>query len=206
MKLTDYISAYYKPPFSVLQQLEQEAAACNFPIIGFQTGQLLQHYASLLQAESVFEMGSGFGYSTLWFAAGMPGNGRIICTDFSEKNLQKATALFIELQLKQQLITRCGDALETIDLYDREFDIIFIDLDKHLYNQAFDAAWPKVKKGGLLLADNIFRQGAVFHPTAGDKSTETIQLFTLRIFNRRDAQTILLPVDDGVLVAMKKQE
>lgn len=187
-----------------METLAEEAKKNGFPIIGVQTGRLLQHYASIANARRIFEMGSGFGYSALWFVAGMAQTGRIICSDFSTENLQKAEKLFANLHLPQQVIPRCGNALEILELYDKFFDIVFIDIDKHWYSDAFDAAWPKVRKGGFLIADNIFWKGTVFASATGNESTEAIQLFTRRVFNQPDAESVILPVDDGVLVAMKK--
>ncbi|KAA3656252.1 MAG: O-methyltransferase, partial [Calditrichaeota bacterium] len=90
MTANNYINSFYKAPFPILERLAKEAAESNFPIIGVQTGRLLQHYATIANARRIFEMGSGFGYSALWFAAGMVERGRIICTDFSTEDLQKA--------------------------------------------------------------------------------------------------------------------
>lgn len=201
--LASYFNSFCQSPYHQLADLEKQATASKFPIIGRQTGRVLQHYAALLKARSVFEMGSGFGYSALWFAAGMHPEGEISCTDFSAKNLQQIESLWREIGLLQKINCHAGDAIATIEKSAGIFDIVFVDVDKHLYVQAFEAAWPRIRDGGLLIVDNILWKGSVLRPPAGDTATESIQLLTRMVFNRTDTNPLLLPVDDGILIVEK---
>ncbi|KAA3612576.1 MAG: O-methyltransferase [Calditrichaeota bacterium] len=202
-QISNYIDSFYEDQDPLFRELEQLAISRQFPIIGRQTGRLLWQYAALTQAEKVFECGSGFGYSALWFSKGMPKNGKIICTDLSTENLNLAKEIFAKHRPRVKLETHCGNAIEILDKQTDTFDIIFIDVDKFQYDACFDAAWPRLRKGGLLIADNGLWKGSVVNAAPVDESTESVKLFTRRIFKRKDACSSIIPVDDGVLVAVK---
>lgn len=203
-EVNQYVSSLLTSPFPAMAEMEKFAAAQDFPIIGPMAARVLQHYAALLNAKDIFECGSGFGYSALWFASGMKDGGRIVCTDLADKNLQKARLHFKEQKLNIQLDTRSGNAVEILRSYREQFDIIFMDVDKHQYVDCFDVAWPRVRKGGALIADNILWHGKVLKDSTNDAATEAVKLFTRIALKQKDAITTILPIDDGLLIAVKK--
>lgn len=197
-----YIAGLLPQRHKVLIDMENQATAHNFPIVGPLVGSLLMQYTKLLQARRVFELGSGFGYSAFWFALGFPGAGQLFCTDLSENNVA---------QIKRQvggtfpwlrLHVMAGDALEMLDQTAGEFDIIFMDIDKQHYPRGFQRAWPRVRRGGMLITDNTLWKGKVLE-VEPDETTRAVQEYNALAFSQSNALTHLIPFRDGVTVSLK---
>ncbi len=202
--IESYLAKQIQSPHPVFMDMEKRAERLRFPIIGPVVGNLLRQYAALLNARHIFEMGSGYGYSALWFALGLPENGRIICTDASADNIQLMKAFFTSAGQQTKLDARQGDAIEILLNETGPFDIILMDIDKRDYVRGFDAAWPRLRPGGLFIADNVLWKGQVTDPEP-DERTRAILEFTQRVLQEQQALTSIIPIRDGVLVALKKE-
>ena len=112
----------------IFKEIEDYARKVNFPIINPLVGKLLNQYAHILKAKRILELGSGFGYSALWFSEGMNESTEIICSDFNENNKKLAVANFNKAKVKTRINFKIGDALEILDSIGGEFDIIFNDV------------------------------------------------------------------------------
>ena len=189
------------PP--VLRNMEARAAKEGFPIVGPLVGRLLALLAKAVQARTVFELGSGFGYSALWFASALAEDGRVVLTDTSAAHLQEARSYFEEAGQASKAEFQAGDALERVLVYPEPCDIIFIDMDKARYPLALAAALPKLRSGGLLIADNVLWSGRVAQPRP-DADTAGIQQFTRALYATRELSTTILPLRDGVSVSLKR--
>ena len=165
-------------------------------------GPFLRQLARLLEAENVFEMGSGFGYSAYWFAGGMKETGKIICTDASEENKQKALGYLGRGGYGSMVDFRVGDACDIIRNFDTQFDIILNDIDKQDYPKAFDAALPRLRKGGVFVTDNVLRDGKILHKRP-DRGTRGILEFNHKLFNTPGLLSSILPIRDGLGIAVK---
>ena len=154
-----YLNSLTPPRDSTLQQMERIAAEKRFPIIGPLVGRLLFQLALLTRARRIFELGSGYGYSAIWFARGLQPGGRIICTDGSRENAALAARFFKQADIEGLVDYRTGDALSLLAKEPGSFDIILNDVDKHEYPEVFRQAVPRLKKGGLLVTDNTLWQG-----------------------------------------------
>lgn len=199
-----YLENLHASQHEVLREMEQRAQATNFPIVGPQVGRLFFILASLMQPLRIFELGSGFGYSALWFALGAGPEATIYCTDRSTENMQRARKYFDRAGLLNPFELRDGDALQLLHETDGAFDIILMDIDKHEYPGGFDAAWPRVRRGGLFIVDNVLWKGKVAEPAEqADATTRAVQELNQKAFATADATCTILPVRDGVLLAMK---
>jgi predicted O-methyltransferase YrrM len=187
----------------VLDEMERLGRRLQFPIVGPLVGGLLCQMALLLKAGRIFEMGSGFGYSAYWFSKGMPKEGEIFCTDGDRERLERAAAFFKKGQPERKVHFLRGDALDLIDQTKGAFDIVFIDMDKARYPQAFEKAMPRLRKGGLLIADNVLWFGSVITPSE-DPDTLGIQGYNRLIFGSPDLFSTLLPLRDGVSISIKR--
>ena len=98
---------------------------------------------------------------------------------------------------------KIGDAVDLLESTDGEFDVIFVDIDKDGYPRALEAAAPRVRRGGFLLADNVLWSGKVVDPGQEDEATEGIREFNRRLFARRDFRSVIVPLRDGVAIARK---
>jgi caffeoyl-CoA O-methyltransferase len=187
---------------SVLSEMERIGQEKGFPIIGPLVGRLLCQLAQLTQARRIFELGSGYGYSAVWFSKGMVADGKIISTDGSAANARAARQFFERAGIGSRVDFRVGDALTLLDQESGPFDIILNDIDKHEYPQAFEKAIPRLRKGGLLITDNVLWHGRV---ATGDQQPSTLGVlkFNQLAYGSPDVLTTIIPLRDGVAVSLK---
>ena len=197
-----YIQNLYPVEDPLLIEMGELGAKINFPLVGPLVGRLLYQFAKLSSAKTVFEMGSGFGYSAFWFALALPEEGVVHLTDQSEKNSELAKRYFLQANLAHKGRFHVGDAVEILKKMNETFDIIFIDLDKESYPKALELAKAKLNTGGLLIADNLLWFGQVLEKE-GDRATEAIKEFNQKLFNDCNFISTLLPIRDGVGIAHK---
>jgi caffeoyl-CoA O-methyltransferase len=193
----------------VLREMEKEAARRDIPIVGPAVGRLFYLLARLSGARRVFEMGSAIGYSTIWWARGVGEDGHIIYTDGDSNKAMEAYKNFERAGLEKRIEIKVGDALELLSEQNLEpFDIIFNDIDKEDYPKAFRLAVPRLRRGGLFVTDNVLWSGRVPDAVAGAtdiaESTRAIVEFNLLLYESRDLFTTILPLRDGVAVALKQ--
>lgn len=186
----------------VLQEMERLAKKKNFPIVGPLVGRLLAQLTLLTKAERILELGSGFGYSAYWFARSVGKNGKIICTDGDPRNRDRALESLKRGGISMRVDFRVGNALEIIDELDGQFDIILNDIDKEDYPEAFHRAVPRLKKGGLLITDNVIWSGRIVENNP-DKSTLAILEYNKLIYESPELWTTIIPLRDGVSVSLK---
>lgn len=193
----------------LLIELEKYAKKEAFPIVGPLVGGFLRQYASLTKANRILELGSGFGYSAIWFALGAP-TAELICTDTSEKNKKMALSNFSKVTQRHGHLVGLkgvnfilGDALETIINLEGTFNIIFCDIDKERYPMAFELAIPRLRKGGLLLTDNTIWSGRVLESNPIRESTKGVQEYNRLASSDPRVLSTIIPIRDGLSVSMK---
>jgi predicted O-methyltransferase YrrM len=186
----------------ILREMEKEGEKRRFPIVGPQVGRLLCQLARLTKATRIFEMGSGYGYSAYWFLKGMPPGGRIILTDDSQENLDRARDYLKKAGFLDRAILEHGDALEVIEQYPGPFDIIFNDIDKERYPEAFKKALPRIRSGGLLIADNVLWFGRVLTDSR-EPDVEGIRTYNRLATQTKGLFTTIIPIRDGVSMSIK---
>jgi caffeoyl-CoA O-methyltransferase len=189
----------------VLSEIESTAAERNVPIVGPAVARILYQLALISGAKNVFEMGSAIGYSTIWWARAVGESGLVIYTDGDRKNADEARGYFERAGVTGQIAIKVGDALEILSEQKQEFDIIFCDVDKEDYPRAFRVALPKLRAGGLFVADNVLWSGKVANNNPPDASTKAIQEFNRLLYASPDLFTTILPIRDGIAIAMKRQ-
>jgi len=186
----------------VLREMEAIARRRGFPIIGPQVGALLCQLATISGAKRILEMGSGYGYSASWFARGLARGGRIICCDASEENAQAARRFFKRQGIAGRIQYIVGDALEVLGGLRGTFDIILNDVDKEDYPRVLPMVLPRLRRGGILVTDNMLWNGWVVQGDRSESTRGVIRL-TRMLYGSRDLLTTLLPIRDGVTVSVK---
>ena len=202
-KVESYLSGLDGPPDPVRAEMEEIARGNGFPIVGPLVGRLLGILARTIGARRVLELGSGFGYSALWFARGMQNGGSVSCTDLSPENRDLATKLFTAAGLEKSMTFDVGDALSFARTQTGLFDIVFNDIDKESYPESISVAVPLVRVGGLFITDNVLWGGKVAARGRHDGATTAIRQFNSMVSRREDLETVILPVRDGVAVCQK---
>lgn len=202
-KVEKYMTVLLKNRASIYTEVEDYAVSIDFPIIEPLVGALLNHYARLIQARRILELGSGFGYSALWFSENMDSTTEIICTDFMEENKQLAEKYFKKAGVKTKIDFRIGDAIKILDEIEGKFDIIFNDVEKEDYPEVFEKSIPKLRKGGLLITDNTLWYGKVAQKRKRDYQTVGSREYNRLAFTDKRVLSIILPLRDGITVTMK---
>jgi len=187
----------------VLVEMETAAAKRDIPIVGPAVGRILHQLALMTDSKNVFEMGSAIGYSTIWWARAVGEGGRVFYTDGDRKNADEARGYFQRAGVADRISVHVGDALELLSEQKQQFDIIFCDLDKEDYPRALRLALPKLRKGGLFVADNALWSGKVAQVEADEASTKAIQELNRLLYTSGELFTTILPIRDGLAVAIK---
>jgi len=154
-------------------------------------------------AKTVFEMGSAIGYSTIWWARAVGEGGRVHYTDSDPKNAEKARRYFQRAGVADRITVHLGDAIEVLSEQKGVFDIVFNDIDKDDYPRVLRLVPPRVKKGGLFITDNVLWSARVVDKNP-DATTKAIMEFNRQLYASPDFFTTIMPVRDGVAVAVRK--
>jgi caffeoyl-CoA O-methyltransferase len=186
----------------VLDDMHREAAERGFPIVGPEVGRLLFQLARLSGARRIFEMGSGFGYSTLWFARALAAGGRIYHTDGDVANTKRAREYLDRAGLLDRAVFSTGDAREILRKTPGQFDIIFMDIDKEQYPEGYRVLCDRVNVGGLVVVDNLVWSGRV---AAGDDDPASagVREYLRLMWSDADFVSSLMPVRDGVGLSVR---
>lgn len=200
----DYLYSLLPSRDKVLSEIEAEAAKRKIPIVGPAVGRILYQLALMVGAKTVFELGSAIGYSTIWWARAVGEGGRVIYTDGDRKKADEARGYFDRAGVSERITLKTGDALELLSEEKTEFDIIFNDVDKEDYPRVFKLVLPRLRKGGLFVTDNVLWSGKVAQKKPSEASTKAILEFNQLLYGSQDLFTTILPIRDGVAVAVKK--
>ncbi len=200
----DYIYSMLPKRDEVLAEMEDYATAHNVPIVGPAVARVLQQLALMINARTVFELGSAIGYSTVWWAQAVGDKGRVIYTDGDSKNAERARGYFKRAGVSNRISLHTGDALEFLSEQKQEFDIIFNDVDKEDYPRVLRLVASRLRKGGLFITDNVLWSGRVADKNPTDASTKAILEFNRKLYDSKDFYTTILPIRDGLAVAVKK--
>jgi predicted O-methyltransferase YrrM len=203
-ELDRYILDLLPPRDPVIAEMEAFAAEHDVPIVGPAVGTLLETLARSISAERVFELGSAIGYSTAFFARAVGRGGQVTYTDGDSKKAEQAKGYLERLGFLDRVVMRVGDAAESLEATTGYYDLIFIDVDKDGYPRALQAAAPRVRRGGFLIADNVLWSGKVVDPNVRDAATEGIRLFNKRLFALPEFSTVIVPLRDGVAIARRQ--
>lgn len=204
--LQDYLTSLVPPREPEMQKMEEYAEKNNFPAIGAACGYYCYQLARLIRATSVFELGSGYGYSTAWFAKAVRENGGGIVhhTVWDDKLSAMAKEHLSTLGYDDLIEYHNAEAVDTLRKTPGTFDIIFNDIDKEGYPDSLPVIKEKLRSGGLLIIDNMIWHGQILDPNDHEKSTEAIRRFTRDVTTDPDWIVSLTPMRDGMIVAYKK--
>jgi caffeoyl-CoA O-methyltransferase len=200
----EYLYTMLPPRDEVLAEMEAEAIKDKVPIVGPAVARLLYQLAVIAKAKTVFELGSAIGYSPLWWAHAVGEGGRVIYTDGDRKNADRARRYFERAGVAERISIKVGDALELLSEEKQHFDVIFNDVDKEDYPRVLRLALPRLRKGGLLISDNVLWSGRVAQKNPAEASTKAILEFNRLLYGSPDLFTTILPIRDGIAVAVKK--
>jgi caffeoyl-CoA O-methyltransferase len=186
--------------------MEEYARQHGFPIIGPAAGYYCYLMARLVGANKVFELGSGYGYSTAWFCKAVRenGGGEVHHVVWDKKLSDMAKTHLSNLGYDDIVKYTVGEAVAALKRTGGEYDLIFNDIDKHDYPASLPVISDHLRKGGLMIVDNLLWSGKIFDPSDRSPATEGVRQFTQLVTNDPSWIASIVPIRDGVLVAMKK--
>jgi caffeoyl-CoA O-methyltransferase len=188
----------------VLLEMEQLGHERNFPIIERLVGELVEVLALSIGATRVFEMGSGYGYSAYWFTRAVGPGGSVICTDSDPANRDLAERFLSRAGRWERVDYHVGVAQHVLRRTAGDFDVVYNDIDKEDYPEAWQLARERVRPGGLYICDNVLWSGRVTEPDDESASTQAIRRHNQLVYADPSFDTCLIPTRDGVLVARKR--
>ena len=191
----------------VLLEMEAEGKERGFPIIGRLVGVTVELLARSVGAKRVFELGSGFGYSAYWFSRAVGPGGEVHCTDGDPANEPKALEYLGRAGLAEPIRWHVGDAVTNLATAEGEFDVVYCDIDKEGYPDAWRAVRERIRVGGMYVCDNVLWSGAVADPE-GDhgrdrKTTDAILEHNELVAGDERYISSIVPTRDGVFVALR---
>ncbi|WP_458209322.1 O-methyltransferase [Haladaptatus sp. NG-SE-30] len=207
-----FLRAALSEPDETLRAMEDRGE--GFPTVGPEVGQFLRFLAHAVDAERIFEFGSGFGYSAYWFAEALPEDGEIVLTEFDDDELREARQYLEDGGFADRAVFENGDANEVIERYDGPFDVVLIDHNKDSYPEALGAVRDKLAPGGIVVADNAMVSGiqdfdGILASLEGDDpemddETRGIAEYLTTVRDDPAFETSVVPLGEGIAVSYKR--
>ena len=162
-------------------------------------------FSKLVQPKTIVEVGTYTGYSALCLAEGLQADGLLHTIDNNDERVPLLNRYFTEAGEQNRIRIHTGNALDILPSIDGPIDLVFIDADKHNYKNYFNMVIDKVRPGGLIISDNVLWSGKVLEsPKANDVDTIALKEFNDYLASNPKVEIVLLPVRDGLSVAMRK--
>jgi caffeoyl-CoA O-methyltransferase len=204
--IAEYAKNHTSGESDLLKKLNRETHANVLKprmLSGHLQGRLLALWSQMMQPNLILEIGTYTGYSALCLAEGLAENGKIITIEVNEELESFTRKHFKESAFAHKIDFRIGDATSIIPTIPEQFDIVFIDADKKNYAKYYNLVFEKVRKNGIIIADNVLWSGKVVGTSKIDKDTKALLDFNQMVQEDNRVENILLPIRDGLLIARK---
>jgi caffeoyl-CoA O-methyltransferase len=203
-ELDNYVVEHTQAEPEILQQLNRETQAKVLQprmLSGHYQGRVLSMISKILAPKNILEIGTYTGYSALCMMEGIQKNGMLHTIDHNEELFSLQQKYFDKSGFGEQIIQHTGEALEIIPTLDQTFDLVFIDADKENYSNYFELVVSKMKRGGVILSDNVLWSGKVLgKPKKEDVDTPALIAYNKLINNDPRVESVLLPIRDGLTI------
>lgn len=211
-EIQNYAEKFTSEESDILRELHEktfgERSDKNM-LSGFYQGRLLSMLSKFIQPRRILEIGTFVGYSALCLAEGLAHDGKIITLDVNKETNEIAKEFWAQTAHYSQIEAYLGNALEIIPTLSETFDLVFIDADKPNYANYYDLVFPKLKIGGIIIADNVLWSGKVLDAAndgEADESTKALHEYNKKIQTDERVSNILFAVRDGLMIARKERE
>jgi caffeoyl-CoA O-methyltransferase len=207
--IDEYAALHSTPPDRLQVELQEITKDKTGEAAGMQIGDdqavLMEMIVRAMGARRAIEVGTFTGYSALAVARALGEQGRLLCCDLSEEWTAIAAKAWEKAGVAERIELRIGPGVETLRSLpsEEQFDFAFIDADKPSYGTYYEEVLLRLRRGGLILLDNMLQGGRVLDPSADDESTRVIRSLNARIVADERVKVVLLPIGDGVSVVQK---
>ncbi|MFO7922679.1 MAG: O-methyltransferase [Bacteroidales bacterium] len=172
---------------------------------GHYQGKILEMISIMIGPDRILEIGTFTGYSAICMAKGLKRCGRLHTIDINDEIKDFAKEYISRSGMEEKIVMHTGNALEIIPSLCGPFDLVFIDGEKSEYKEYYRLAFPKVRSGGFIIADNVLWEGKVYKTGYNnDEYTGYIKEFNKMIQQDNNVENLLLPVRDGLMIIRKK--
>ncbi|MGB5647525.1 O-methyltransferase [Muriicola sp.] len=203
--LQGYITAHSENEPSYLEELSRETHLKVIQprmITGHYQGRVLSMLSKIIGPANILEIGTYTGYSALCLAEGLLPNGQLHTIDVNEELAWIQKKYIAKSGYTNRITLHTGDALNIIPSMKLEFDLVFIDAEKKEYARYFEEVYPKVRKGGIILSDNVLWSGKVVEPIdANDRATRALLSYNQMLKDDPRVETVMLPIRDGLTLS-----
>lgn len=207
--IQDYAEKYTSAESDLLTELLEKTYATRDDksmLSGFYQGRLLAMFSQMIRPRRILEIGTFMGYSALCLAEGLTEDGKLFTLDIEPETNKIAKEFWAKSSLGDKIESHLGNASEIIPKLDETFDLVFIDADKPAYKNYYDLVFPKIRIGGIIIADNVLRGGKVLDAENGDENTIALHEYNQKVQADERVSNILLAVRDGLMVARKDKD
>ncbi|MCB0212279.1 MAG: O-methyltransferase [Anaerolineae bacterium] len=202
--LERYLKDLYDDGDAIRHEMEALAKERGFPIVGPLSGRHLFQLTKMIGAQRVFELGSGYGYSALFFSRAVGEAGEVHCTELDQANIDLAEKFLSRAGVWSQVTYHKREATEALRRAGGTWDVIYNDINKDAYPAVIELAYQHLRPGGLFITDNVLWSGRVFEGHRDDsEATWAILEFTRQLFNHPGFDSSIFPVRDGLAVALR---
>lgn len=201
-----YAETYTSPEDSLLEEVAEYTRTRHSESImlsGKVQGKVLEMISCMLRPAAILEIGTFTGYSALCLAKGLTPEGRLHTIELREADSALARSYFDRSPQASQIISHTGNALDILPGLSATWDLVFIDADKPAYIDYFNLVFPRLRKNGFILADNVLFHGQVLQEPVKGKSAKGIQAFNEFIRQRTDLEKTILTIRDGLYLIRK---
>lgn len=206
-KAEQYAAMFSSSTDELLKEIEKftlENHAQSQMLSGPVQGKLLEILSCIIQPKRILEIGTFTGYSALCLAKGLSTDGELHTLEIRKEDAEISRKYFSKSLCAKKIILHEGDALNIIPQLNEEWDLVFIDADKPGYINYYELTLPQVKKGGIILADNVLFHGEVLEENISGKNAKAIHAFNEHIARDNRIQQVMLTVRDGLMMILKK--
>jgi caffeoyl-CoA O-methyltransferase len=204
--LQDLLLKFCEPETELLQRIDREThlkVLMPRMLSGHYQGRVLSMLSKLISPKRILEIGTFTGYATLCLAEGLATDGILFTLDINVELEDRVRGYFADSAYNDQIKYILGDATQTVNTLDEQFDLVFIDADKKNNGTYYDLIFDKVREGGLIIIDNVLWSGKVL-TNQQDKDTKNISTFNDKVAADQRVEKLILPVRDGLFIVRKK--
>ena len=203
----DYATSFSEETDQLLKEIEDFTLNHHFHsnmLSGPLQGKLLEMISRMVNPGRILEIGTFTGYSALCLVKGLKPDGFLHTIELREEDADTAGNYFAKSSQSEQIILHRGNALTIIPQLDEVFDLVFIDADKVNYINYYELTLPRLRKGGVILADNVLFHGEVLNEKLSGKNAISIHAFNEHVNRDERVQQVIITVRDGLMLIIKK--
>jgi predicted O-methyltransferase YrrM len=193
-----YLESVHPAPHPLLLELEQHGRKDGIPIVSRETGRFLSVLVHMMQANRIMEIGTAYGYSTLWMALAQPPVGKIWTIDTDSSRTDVAQSYFRRAEEDDNITIFNQDAIELLENFQqRNLDIVFIDANKRQYRDYLDLVIPMLKRSGIVVIDDCLLGRNAIPGGSGDETIAAMREFNEYFLSHPQLNATILPLGDG---------